>query len=688
MAKKIQLDFIIAISTFFLLVSLILFLYVTSINKHYAVIEEDVYHSGKLISQEFNNIVQLDVSKLENIKNRLEFTNGSYFKNWEYDANLLLNEDPSFKFIEWIDSLMIIRKISPLKGNEQAINLDISKIEYRRDEWIKHSKNGKTNITSWAKLTQSGYAFLVDVPVYFDDSFQGTITAGMNFNNDFDRLINHLENQYAVELYDDQNTLFYQKNNQIKFKTNRDIVYTNNIQVDAEATKTWHLNIYLSEKSFLAESRIITDIALVVGLFLATVVSLLIYFYIRARKGTRQALESNLSLTRLNQQINKEKDRANKASQAKTDFLSNMSHEIRTPLHAIIGFIELLKDGKLSNTHKEYIDFMDKSSNNLLDLINDILEIDKIESGKVQLDEVVFNPSKKIKELVDVNQFLFLKKNLYLRTNFENTLDLTVRGDSNKLLQIVNNILKNALKFTKRGGVTMTYSETVIKDKLKLVISIEDTGIGIPKDQLQTIFNRFTQIENSIKKQHEGSGLGLAIAKNLVSILGGEISVESENQIGTKFTISFVFDIVENKTAVTESKQTLNTDDINVLIVDDNNLNIIVLKKFLEDLNIKSDIAENGKVALEKIEDKKYQLIFMDIHMPEMDGWETTRIIRQTDRDVIILGLSANVSTEAINKAIENGMNNYLSKPFKKEHLRKLLQFHFNSDGEQTPQSI
>ncbi|MFI0430512.1 ATP-binding protein [Mariniflexile sp. HMF6888] len=683
MVKK-QLDIIIAITTFFVLVSLILSIYSASVNKYYAVIEEDLYHTGNLISKEFNNIVQADIVKLENIKSRLEFTNGNYFKNWEHDANLILNQDDSFRFIEWIDSLMVIRKINPLKGNERALNLDISKLDYRRDEWVNHTKSGKTNITSWIKLTQSGQAFLVDVPVYFKNTFQGTISAGMHFNNDFDRLVNYLENQYAVELYDDKNTLFYQKNSDLKLKTNRNIVYTNTLQVDGQETQTWRLNIYPSEKLILADGKIIINMALIIGVLLAFVVALLVYFYLRARKGTKQALESNLSLIKLNEQLNKEKNRANKASQAKTDFLSNMSHEIRTPLHAIIGFIEILKDEKLNDTHKEYVDLMDKSSNNLLNLVNDILEIDKIESGKTELDRVEFNPIKKIKELVEVNQFLFLKKDLYLKTNFENVFDLTVIGDLNKFTQVVYNLLKNALKFTKEGGVTITCSETVIENKLKLIISIEDTGIGIPKDKLHTIFNRFTQIDNSVKKQHEGSGLGLAICENLVAIMGGEISVESDYQVGSKFTVSFLFDITEEVVTHSENKKTIKTTDINVLIVDDNNLNIIVLKKFLEDIDIKSDTAVNGKVALDKVKEKKYQLIFMDIHMPEIDGWEATRIIRETDKDVIIFGLSANVTTEAINKAIENGMNNYLTKPFKKEHLYKLLQFHFYNSEEQT----
>ncbi|MCB0449514.1 MAG: response regulator, partial [Confluentibacter sp.] len=448
--------------------------------------------------------------------------------------------------------------------------------------------------------------------------------------------------------------------------------------IDAAQQKIWRLNIYPTKNLLLAEKRATIDIALAFGLFMAIIIASLIYLYLQAINGRKRTNKINASLKKLNKQLSKEKNKAHKASKAKTDFLSNMSHEIRTPLHAIIGLIELLKDEGLNDTSKEYVDLMDKSSSNLLGIVNDILEIEKIESGITELDKQVFCPTKKIKELIEVNHFLFVKKNLYLKTNFENTNNLTVIGDAHKMLQVVNNVLKNALKFTKEGGVSITCEETIIENKLQLIVTIEDTGIGIPKNKISTIFNRFTQIENSVKKQYEGSGLGLAICKNLVAMMDGDIVVESEYHKGSKFTVSFMFDITYETIKHDEHKINIDNTHINALLVDDNKLNIIVLKKFLLDIGIPSDTAENGKIALEKIQDNNYQLIFMDIHMPEMDGWEATRIIRQTNKDVIIFGLSANVTSEAINKALESGMNNYLTKPFKKEPLYKLLQFHFN----------
>lgn len=681
--KKIDFSIALPIASFLILSVVIIFLYISSVHRHYSLIKGQVYDTGQFLSKEFKRIVTSDIARLENLKSRLEFTNGAYYDNWEHDANLLLEQNTSFKFIEWIDSSMVIRKINPYKGNEEALNLDISKIEYRKDDWIKHSKSGNTNITPWAKLTQPGYAFLVDIPVQFNNRFQGTITAGMDFSENFNTLVSYLNNQYVIEIYDSKETLFYNTNNkESKLKALEKIDFSDKIVIDEFNNKAWKLHIAPSTDLEVAKDIHIINLALVFGLILSAIVALLIYFYQKANRGTKLALATNLELTNTNVKLNEERDRAEKASQAKTDFLSNMSHEIRTPLHAIIGFIQLLKNSKLSKVDQEYVDLMDKSSNNLLNLINDILDLDKIESGNVELDEILFNPSELVKELIDVNQFLFLKKNLFLKSDFKNAQGVNVIGDQNKLIQILNNILKNALKFTKEGGAYFSYKETIDNDRLNLKITIKDTGIGIPKDKVNSIFTRFTQIDSSLKKQHEGSGLGLAISKNLINLLGGDIRVKSKSNKGAEFKISVSFKIAENQNKLTspeEIRSNTNLPDLNVLIVDDNNLNIIVLKKLLESINIHADTAENGKIALQKIELKKYHLIFMDIHMPEMDGYEASKLIRNNDKDVIILGLSANVTSESKKKATMSGMDNYLSKPIKKESLYKILMLYFNN---------
>ena len=369
------------------------------------------------------------------------------------------------------------------------------------------------------------------------------------------------------------------------------------------------------------------------------------------------------------------KNKAETANKAKSTFLANMSHEIRTPLHAILGFVKILKNNNLSDENKSHVDLLDASSKSLLSIVDDILIIDKIESGTIQLEERHFNPSQKIKEIIDTYSHLFSEKGLYIKSDFKSPFGSSVIGDQNKLSQIIVNVIKNASKFTVEGGVSITYKEEQVDDNLKVNITVRDTGIGIPKNKINSIFNRFTQIDSSLKKQHEGSGLGLAISKDLATKLGGTILVKSSVNKGSQFDISVVFKIDTNQknNDIKETYANLNLSHLKALIVDDNKINIVILKKILEDAKINVDIALNGKEALEKVKTIHYNMVFMDIHMPEMDGFEATQLIRKFNTDLKIFGLSANVTSEAIAKAFDCGMNNYITKPFNKEQLYNLI---------------
>ncbi|WP_345005603.1 response regulator [Snuella lapsa] len=681
MIKKPHLNAILPFVTFCVFSISILFLWKLGIDNHNTHFKDEINQTGELISKEFRNIVNNDIARLKNLKNRIEFTEGAYYENWEKDATMLLSQSPSFKFVEWIDKDMIIKKITPLKGNEAAINLNISKLDYRRDEWIKHSLDSTLNFTNWLKLTQNGYSFLVDVPVYFKDAFQGTISAGMDFKNSFDRLVNYLDDQYAIELRDSNGTLFYETNKDIKLETTSNAAYNNSILVDKSDSQYWQLKVFPTKNLFLVSEETIINIALATGLLLSLLTSLLIYYSLRAKVKAKSALLYNSKLLQTNEALNKSRQVAEKASQAKTDFLSNMSHEIRTPLHAIIGFIQLLKSSNLKSEDKEYLHLMDKSSNNLLAIVNDILDVAKLESQNIQLEETVFNPLQTTKDLIENLQHLFSDKGLYITTRFNPLHGINAIGDKSKFIQIITHILKNAIKFTNQGGATIVYNELLLDNHLNIGITIQDTGIGIPKEKMATIFDRFTQVDDSLKKQHAGSGLGLAISKNLALMMGGNISVESVVDKGTKFHISIPLNIAENQTSVNTTdtaKESLNLPNLKILIVDDNNINVIVLKKLLEDLDIKVDTANNGEIAIEKVNSNTYQLVFMDIHMPVMDGCEATKHIRKTHKDLLIYGLSANVTPEATTKAIESGMNDYITKPFKKEQLYALLKANFD----------
>lgn len=635
-------------------------------------IQKNLVQVGKSTSQKFQSILNHDIEGLENLKMRLEFTNGKHFEHWEKDAQLLLEQNPSFHFIEWIDSDMIIRNIVPLEENLPALNLDISKIKYRSKEWKEHAKYGIINITPWSKMTQGGHAFLIDVPVYFDNKFQGTITAGMDFTDHLNDFAEDLD-MYEIELRDYQQTLFYEFNAQDK--ANNDFVFEQSILIDQLHSKFWSFKMYPTEALFLTDRAVFINYFLIIGIILSILIASLIYFYLKAKGEVERAIRINKKLKKLNEKLHLEQKKAEKANKVKSEFLSNMSHEIRTPLHAILGFVKILKNNNLSDENKSHVDLLDASSKSLLSIVDDILIIDKIESGTIQLEERHFNPSQKIKEIIDTYSHLFSEKGLYIKSDFKSPFGSSVIGDQNKLSQIIVNVIKNASKFTVEGGVSITYKEEQVDDNLKVNITVRDTGIGIPKNKINSIFNRFTQIDSSLKKQHEGSGLGLAISKDLATKLGGTILVKSSVNKGSQFDISVVFKIDTNQknNDIKETYANLNLSHLKALIVDDNKINIVILKKILEDAKINVDIALNGKEALEKVKTIHYNMVFMDIHMPEMDGFEATQLIRKFNTDLKIFGLSANVTSEAIAKAFDCGMNNYITKPFNKEQLYNLI---------------
>ena len=672
-------EILIPFFSFLFLNLLVLFLWDQSVDAQKSALQNRVQNSGELLSQKFLSIIKRDIQSLENLKDRLQITNGKYFDYWEHDAELILQQNASFKFVEWIDNLMIIRKISPKKGNEAAIGLDISKVDYRRDEWIRHSLDSSTNITPWSKMTQGGNAFLVDVPVYFEGEFKGTISAGMDFQKNLDDFAENLPD-YSIEIRDENNSIFYTQNQPKAQEGGQDFIYTNVLKIDTLDNQNWSIKVTPVSPSFLSDKSSSINHMLIFGIVLSTLMSLLVYFHLRTKLETSRAVRANKKLKVTNKKLSTQRNRAERASRAKTEFLSNMSHEIRTPLNGILGLIQLLKSSSTPNNQAHYLDLMDQSSKNLLALVNDVLEIDKIESGEITLNEMVFTPSKAVRILVSQFKNEFEAKNLYLNLDLYSSSQISVIGDEGKFNQVVINLLKNALKFTSRGGANVVYKEALKDGCLDITLKVSDTGIGIPQYNLSKIFKRFTQIDQGIKKKHEGSGLGLAISQNLIELMGGKISVESQLDKGSEFMINVPFKLsnTQPQNITNNDISNLNFAELKILVVDDNNINVLVLTKLLANLGVKSDTANDGMSAVKMAKNKRYHLIFMDIHMPFMDGYEATRLIRDNNPHVLIVGLSADVTKEAINKSLELGMSDYLTKPLSKEKLQSLLIKYFS----------
>ncbi|HBR52870.1 MAG TPA: hypothetical protein DEA82_01275 [Flavobacteriaceae bacterium] len=626
---------------------------------------------GTMVVNDFERTVRNNVLALENLKDRIEESNGEFMNYFESDAMRIMSQHPAIKFVEWIDENGIIREIHPIEKNKAAYLLDIKPIAYRYNDWLVNSKKDQSNMTSWVALTQQGKAFLIDVPIFIDGDFKGTVSAGMDFESQFNDLNKNLKN-LDIKLVDEEGNEFYRFNKLGQDDVSESKRYTSSVQPIPNIDKAWSFQLLLGGNSIYKERDLIQKTGLSYGFFISLLVGLLVIYFLQSRERTKHQMVVNNTLVQLNQELKNQKRAAQEASKHKSDFISNMSHEIRTPLNAILGFVEILHAKNLLRNERLYLRLMKNSAQNLLGLVNDILDIHKIEAGKAVVSKEVFKPSEKFRQLIATYESQIVENNLSLKTNISTEDQYAVISDSSKFNQIITNIISNAIKFTSKGGIQITYDESLEDGKLIVTYTISDTGVGIPKDKLQSIFQRFVQVENGTKKRHVGGGLGLAITHELVQLLGGTITVTSKEKKGSSFTVCLPMDIVETPTE-TNKTEIPDLSGLRCLIIDDNRINRMILFNFLQKTGVHIDNVGSGRQAIAKATNVDYDIVFMDVHMPDMDGFETTRKLLEINQESTVIGVSADVTLEAIEKAKASGMKDYLTKPIEKEVLFETL---------------
>jgi len=371
---------------------------------------------------------------------------------------------------------------------------------------------------------------------------------------------------------------------------------------------------------------------------------------------------------------------AKDAVKAKQQFLSNMSHEIRTPMNAIIGFTKVLLKTELSGKQKEYLSAIKISGEALIVLINDILDLAKVDAGKMVFENIPFRLSQSLEAMLHLFESKIQEKNLTLVKEFDKDIPKILLGDPVRLHQIILNLLSNAVKFTAKGSISVivrVLHET--EEKVTLEFMISDTGIGIPKENTGKIFENFHQASSGTSRLYGGTGLGLAIVKQLVENQHGKVSVKSVPDQGSVF--SFVLDFKKTTEQPEEELEDVEFDKtlegVRVLVVEDIALNQLLMKTLLDDFGFESEIANNGKIAIEKLASNTYDIILMDLQMPEMNGFEATEYIRNKLKlKVPIIAITSDVTTVDLSKCKAVGMNDYISKPIDERLLySKIIGF-------------
>lgn len=376
------------------------------------------------------------------------------------------------------------------------------------------------------------------------------------------------------------------------------------------------------------------------------------------------------------------KDVAEKAAMAKSQFLSVMSHEIRTPMNAVIGFTHLLLQQDPKPSQMEFLRLLKFSAENLLVLINDILDFSKIEAGKLEFENVDFN----LKDLVANIRLSLLQKanekNIQLKLMVDQDLPDAVIGDPVRLGQILSNLVSNAIKFTETGKVTISATlSTADKENAVIDFEVTDTGIGIPSNKQSDIFNSFTQASSDTTRKYGGTGLGLTITRRLLQLLKSDIYVNSQVGKGSTFYFSLTFQNSDLKLKSShladENQKPQSLLGTRILIAEDNQINVILAKQFMKQWQVDCDVAENGEIALLLVQTNDYDMILMDLQMPEMDGYQTTEAIRNLPdakyQKLPIIALTASAMLDIKDRAFTVGMNDYISKPFNPNELYKKI---------------
>jgi len=437
--------------------------------------------------------------------------------------------------------------------------------------------------------------------------------------------------------------------------------------------------VLLEKQKFQLHVFIAALLLISIGLIVLTILIYNIRKLNRKLNDKQEQLElKNQLLHKTNDKLSQARDLAERSSRAKSNFLSNVSHEIRTPMNVIMGLSQLLQDERLSSKGRQNIHFIQESSNHLLHIINDILDLSKIEAGKITFDDSNFHLTELLEQLRVSMETLKTGKDIKLEFKWPADLPDYFRGDRTRLQQILTNVVSNAIKFTEHGKVQLELEITDRSNDLyQLKFTISDSGIGIPADRLDKIFDSFTQAEEDHSRTYGGTGLGLTITKKLVELQGGSIRVKSMFQEGSEFTIQLSYFADSPSELLPDLEKVNNKVDfsnLRILLVEDNRLNINLATQLFKKWKALYAIAENGYEALDQLKKMNFDIILLDLHMPGINGFETFKAIRKNEINTPVVALTADAFEDTRDKVKTMGFDEMLIKPYRAEELIRLIQ--------------
>ena len=441
-----------------------------------------------------------------------------------------------------------------------------------------------------------------------------------------------------------------------------------------------------NQESELIEKKETTSLARLITILSVALITILSLLTLSLYKNNNIRLKTNNMLYKKNEELLTEKERAEIAAKTKSNFLSTVTHELRTPLYAVTGLTKMLLEENPKPDQIQHLKSLQFSGDYLLTFINDILQINKIEANKVELDPEIFNLKTKVENVVAALNNSAMDNNTLIHIEYDTNLPYVFDGDQLKISQILINLIGNSIKFTKDGDIWVRVTQLKKTKKNHFIrIEVEDNGIGITQEKQEHMFESFSQGSVQINRKYGGTGLGLSIVKGLIDILKGKIYLKSEIGKGTSFFIEL--SITESEKTVKVKKRNYSEDiikldlkDVKILVVEDNKINQMITKKILNKMALNCDVIDNGEEAVEMVKETSYNIVLMDIHMPGISGIEATKRIRSFDKDLTIFALTAVTVEDKMQEFDEAGFNDIISKPFKQEDFEKKLYLTLSDD--------